>query len=99
MELLSEALLKEKYIAWGKFFEMSIAGNRVWMRPEARIERRQITCTINSKQQRADSVIVMLNPGSCKPISAAQSGEWTEAKPDKTQFQLMRLMERMFGTK
>ena len=38
----------------------------------------------------------MLNPGSCKPILAAQSGEWTEAKPDKTQqFQLMRLMERM----
>jgi len=95
MELLSETLLKEKFIVWGQFFEMSIAGDRVWMRPEARIERSQNTSTINSKKQRADAVIVMLNPGSCKPILAAQSGEWTEARPDKTQFQLMRLMERM----
>jgi len=65
------------------------------MRPEARIERRQNTSRINSEKQRADTVIIMINPGSCKPVLAAQSGEGTETRPDKTQLQLMRLMERM----
>ncbi|MGE6487427.1 hypothetical protein [Paenisporosarcina sp. NPDC076898] len=95
IEMVSEAVLKEKYIVWGQFFQLTIANDCAWMRPEARIERRQNTSTINSKKQRTDAVIVMLNPGSCKPIIGSQFGEWTEAMPDKTQFQLMRLMEHM----
>jgi len=96
MAMLSEALLKEKFMVWGKFQEVDIAGVDAMTRPEARILRRgSPDSRINDEKHRADAVIVMSNPGSCMPISGTASGEWTEAKPDRTQLQLMRLMERM----
>ena len=93
--MLKETLLKERFVVWGKFTQEMLWGEKVLMRPEARIVRRDGVSTFNGRKERADAVIVMLNPGSCVPIMEASSEEWMEARPDKTQFQLMRLMERM----
>lgn len=94
--MLSEALLKEKFTVWGKFQEIDVTGVRVLMRPEARIVRRGSSdSNINDKNPKADAVIVMSNPGNFMPELGTESEEWTEAKPDRAQFQLMRLMERM----
>ena len=54
---------------------------------------------IGYEQEEIDAVIVMINPGSCKPTSAVKSQRAKEAismtaKPDQTQYQLMNLMER-----
>lgn len=49
---------------------------------------------INSDQLRPDLMVVMMNPGSSKPIDENQSDSVeTEAIPDKTQDQIMRIME------
>ncbi|WP_019415072.1 hypothetical protein [Paenisporosarcina sp. TG20] len=96
MEILAETVLGERFIVWSQFFEETFVGDRVLIRPEASIKRREGTSTFNTeKHPRADAVIVMFNPGSCKPTLDVHSGEWTESMPDKTQFQLMRLMEHM----
>ncbi len=94
--MLSEKLLGERFIVWSQFFEETVAGDRILIRPEARITFREGTSAFNfEKHPRADAVIVIFKPGSCKPTLDVHSGQWTESKPDKTQFQLMRLMEHM----
>jgi len=59
---------------------------------------------INSNSQDYDLVVVMMNPGSSKPlVSGVIQENWTprkkkvysEAKPDNTQYQVMRLMDRL----
>ena len=93
--MLKETLLRERSVVRGKFRQVMLAGEQVLMRPEARIVRREGVSTFNGRKERADAVMVMLNPGSCVPIIEFSSGEWREAKADRTQFQLMRLMEHM----
>lgn len=58
----------------------------------------------SSEQQDYDLVVVMMNPGSSKPlIGGVIQKDWTPrkkkiyslAKPDNTQYQVMRLMDRL----
>lgn len=89
------ALLKEKFTVLGKFEKVKVAGDPIWLRSEARIVRRDSDMMNKSSPQRANAVIVMMKPGNSVPISNQQTGEWTEAKVDRTHIQLMRLMERL----
>lgn len=95
MEMLTEILLRDRFTVWGKFEEVTVVNNLVYMLAEARIFRRSAANSLDTEKRRANAVMVIFNPGNCKPIAGTQVGDWTEAKPDKTQFQLMRLMERM----
>jgi len=94
MPLLPESFWRERFMVWAKFEKMKLFSDEVWMRPEARIVRIGSMNTFNSKGERTNAVIVIQNPGS-RPISEVTLGQWTQAKPDQTQLQLMRLMEIM----
>lgn len=76
------------------FYHAEVNNERFLMRREARISRKGIT------QNKIDAVVVMVNPGSCKPetkLNHTLPGkmEMLPATSDPTQHQLMRLMERM----
>ena len=49
---------------------------------------------INSNKKRPDLMVVMMNPGSSKPLDGNENNKIeTKAIPDKTQDQIMRVME------
>jgi len=91
--ILKQATLKKRFKVWGKFEEIKVAGDDLLLLREARIIRRDSKITIDSSTQLANAVIIMMKPGNSVPISTAQTGEWREAKADRTHLQLMRLME------
>ena len=93
MTLILAKELKKTFEVNAKFYYSMINEEKFLMRREARIER------IGSKQEEIDAVVVMINPGSCKPTGEVTSQSAKEAllmaaKPDQTQYQLMNLMER-----
>ncbi|MFM9880315.1 MAG: hypothetical protein ACKVOO_07905 [Burkholderiaceae bacterium] len=46
------------------------------------------------RQQAADWVVVMMNPGASRPLQAPDAQGWAPALPDRTQYQLMKLALR-----
>ncbi|MDQ0428532.1 hypothetical protein QOZ98_001358 [Planomicrobium stackebrandtii] len=93
MTLIPADELKKTYEVSAKFYYSEVNGERFLMRREAKIVR------IGHEQEEIDAVVVMINPGSCKPTGAVTSSSAKEAilmaaKPDQTQYQLMNLMER-----
>ncbi|WP_223635299.1 DUF1643 domain-containing protein [Planococcus sp. 4-30] len=90
--ILANELIKTFEVS-AKFYYSEVNGEKFLMRREAKIVR------IGHEQEEIDSVVVMINPGSCKPAGAVTSSSAKEAtlmaaKPDQTQYQLMNLMER-----
>lgn len=95
MMLIRAKDLRGKFEIMAQFYKENVANETFLMRREAQIVR-----IGTSQETKANAVIVMLNPGSCKPASEIGNGllsemTWTYANPDPTQYQLMRLMERM----
>ena len=93
MTLIPAIKLKETFKVSAKFYYSVVKEEKFLMRREARIVR------IGTEQEEIDAVVVMVNPGSCKPFGAVTSSSAKEArlmpaKPDQTQYQLMNLMER-----
>jgi hypothetical protein len=85
-----------KYEINGHFYTQKIAGHQENLRSILEIKR---TKTLKNTP---DFVVIMMNPGSSTPIDENtiqknwkpnDKKEMSKAKPDKTQFQLMRLMD------
>lgn len=92
--MLSRMVLNEQFIVMAKFEYRQFEIHQVITRPEARIIRKGATIPDDLSNRKANALIVMQNPGSCLPREESKDG-WQESIPDKTQYQLMRLMERM----
>ncbi len=90
--MLNSTELNERYEVIGIFKELSVGGRLIRTRPEAFICKKGIAYR-DMADQKADAVMIMLNPGSCSPVSEELFDGWKKAKPDSTQYQLMRLME------
>lgn len=93
MTLIAAKHLKEIFDVNAKFYHTVVNGEKFLMRREARITRK------GSGQGKIDAVVVMINPGSCKPSAvlketSSDKMEMVPANPDQTQYQLMNLMER-----
>lgn len=77
-----------------KFYHTEVNGEKFLMRREARISR------VGTTHTQIDAVVVMVNPGSCQPsesldFTSLEKMKMIPAQSDPTQYQLMRLMERM----
>jgi hypothetical protein len=75
----------------GRFYA-SPAGHAC--RDELLINRK---CTSSKRESSPDAVFVMMNPGASEPLSgedtaAFEAARHVPAKPDRTQYQVMRLM-------
>ena len=93
MTLIPANELKKTFEVSAKFYYSVVGEEKFLMRREAKIVR------MGHGQEEIDAVVVMINPGSCKPTGAVTSQMAKEAisvsaKPDQTQYQLMNLMER-----
>lgn len=86
----------DRYKIVGHFYTQQIAGSLEHLRSSLEIKRISKTATS------PNFIVIMMNPGSSEPLDEnfiQQSWNFidpkimTEAKPDKTQYQLMRLMD------
>lgn len=97
MAFQSGGVLDKKFYTVGAFYRIELEGESYTCRGLAKICRHGIETDV------ADALIVMVNPGSCKPTDREYSfppynGNLREipmvaARSDQTQHQLMRLME------
>lgn len=92
------AQLKKSFYTEGAFYKLEVDGASYKCRGLARIVLK------NRDVDKADALIVMMNPGSCRPIDESYeyplmddlfSVPMVRAVKDPTQYQLMRLMEEM----
>ncbi len=87
--------LLQTFAVYGRYYEKKIAGV-----PEQLRDRLEIAPRSWSLQRvvdhEPDLLVVMMNPGASRPLdalwSASGSGGFTEAVPDRTQYQIMRLL-------
>ena len=93
---LSEKDLKDKFLVTGKFYRH--LGKE--FRSKLLIDRKE---NDTNKEDKKQLLVVMLNPGSSSPgnendyikvsnLADIRKLEFVDAKPDKTQYQLMRLL-------
>jgi len=93
--------LKKLFQVRGHFYDVLVGGERVPCRSVLEIVR--VTPARMSPQAVPDAIVVMMNPGSSKPLSSVpQQVDHTQhswgrkklvlAKPDTTQYQIMRVM-------
>ena len=97
--LIPAKILKNQFDVLAHFYMAQVGGKEYLMRSEAMIFRK------GKESTRANSIIVMANPGSCSAVDQnAQFGtfrtkgaekNFVAARPDQTQYQLMNLMERL----
>jgi hypothetical protein len=87
--------LLQVFAVYGRYYEKNIAGVPEQLRDRLEIAPRGW----NLKQiveREPDLLVVMMNPGASRPLdalwSADSTGGFTEAVPDRTQYQIMRLL-------
>lgn len=69
------------------FYDLDIGGQKVLCRKHCAIKRKE------SKQNKKQAIVIMYNPGSCKPTGNYDGIKPVQAECDPTQVQLLRLME------
>ena len=95
MEQLNAEALLEHFSVYGRFYEKRIAGvpeqlrDRLEIAPRALAIEEVVACE-------PDLLVVMMNPGGSRPLSALWDADaaqgFTAAVPDRTQYQVMRLL-------
>ncbi len=98
MEQLNAQALLEHFAVYGRFYEKRIAGVPEQLRDRLEIAPRALGLEeIVSRE--ADLLVVMMNPGGSRPLDGlitlwdADAGQgFTAALPDRTQYQIMRLL-------
>lgn len=108
MKFTSEKILKNKYIATAKFYELVYPNGKIFKcRSVLNIyDRDHYHNDFRNKSSEADCVVVMMNPGGSKPlylespskilasnINEVANLNFVDVIPDKTQYQIMRIME------
>lgn len=99
MSFIQAGELRKRFLTEGLFYKLDVEGMEYESRALAKITRRGAVC------EEADAVVIMVNPGSCEPADASHvyplyqedlfALPFVKVKEDMTQYQLMRLMERM----
>ncbi|MBF0384175.1 MAG: hypothetical protein HQL69_24450 [Magnetococcales bacterium] len=104
---LRAADLKKKFAVFGSFYRIVIGGQEVGCRSLLELVAHEIAPDDPNQlaNYRPDLLIVMMNPGSSKPIDKdyqppllkraqdiAPSLQWMLTRPDNTQYQIMRVM-------
>ncbi|MGF6202704.1 hypothetical protein [Pseudomonas laurylsulfatiphila] len=89
IQLTTEADLLQRFVVHGEFYEWDPATGKHKYRRS--LEVRDIAHNIEGISL-PDAVFVMINPGKSVPIDPAIEG-LTPTVPDKTQYQIMRVME------
>ncbi|TFB14120.1 hypothetical protein E3U55_14495 [Filobacillus milosensis] len=98
LEFKSQIELDSLFNVFGKFYDVKIGNHTFKCRSQAIIERE------GTNQNQYDALFVLMNPGSCEPVSEVavpsihseseiMNLNPTPAKCDPTQYQIMRLME------
>lgn len=99
MSFLLKADLNRKFCTEGAFYYLKLNEVKHICRGLAKISRRGV------ESDTADALFVLVNPGSCKPEDETyefpafnedlKQVPFVQAQTDPTQYQIMRLMERM----
>ncbi|WP_100398858.1 hypothetical protein [Bacillus sp. FJAT-44742] len=99
MEFTPADTLKKDFEVEGSFYNITLQNKDHQCRNQARILRKDINAPYTK-----DAVFILVNPGSCTPadpsikipamIKDLQTLPFVKAKPDPTQYQIMRLMNR-----
>ena len=101
---LAARQLKERFIAFGHFYELLSDSDPVPCRSVLELLTHARSVVLDERQHGLpDAVFVMMNPGSSWPLHGGWDGgvpcstpkRMVLAKPDITQYQVMRVMSRM----
>jgi len=107
VEFIYASELKEKFQVFGHYYNLKLKGQLFPSRRVADIVDRNALSTSGLQQSLPQAVVIMMNPGSSSPadesyrpvelssrrlLAADYQTDWTEIKPDNTQYQMMRLM-------
>lgn len=95
MEQLSAQALMESFAVYGRFYDKRIAGTQEQLRDRLEIAPRTwVQHEVITREP--DLLVVMMNPGGSRPLETlwdADAGSgFVSAVPDRTQYQIMRLM-------
>jgi len=89
--------LLEIYTCYARFYEMTVSG-KYNCRDVLDIIRKEPVVQPDPQKllaKKMDAIFIMMNPGSSEPKNKNNNGrKMTEAEPDDTQFQLMRVMDK-----
>ncbi len=87
------AALQQHYAVWGKYYQLDVQGKTLPMRSHLELFSHALSPE-QATAQTPDAVAIMMNPGSSEPLpSMTQVNAYSPAKPDTTQYQLMRVMQ------
>lgn len=91
------AALLVRYAVWGKYYDLNMqdetGARTVPMRSHLELFDHRVSPE-QATTQTPDAVAVMMNPGSSEPLpTMALVNGYSPAKPDTTQYQLMRVMQ------
>ena len=96
----SALVLLAQFAVYGRFYERTVAGVVESLRDRLEIVPREMSLA-EAVTREPDLLVVMMNPGASKPLDAL----WDEAghhgfvatQPDRTQYQIMRLLRASQG--
>ena len=92
--MLAQALLAQ-FAVYGRFYEQRIAGVAEQLRDRLEIAPRAWSLA-QCVTQEPDLLVIMMNPGASRPLDALWDSQACEgfvaAQPDRTQYQIMRLL-------
>ena len=89
------AALSTQYAVWGKYYSLNLAGNQHPMRSHLELFSHDLSVE-HATAATPDAVALMMNPGGSQPLpSMCLINGYAPAKPDTTQYQLMRIMQRV----
>ena len=95
MEKLNAQDLMERFAVYGRFYEKRIAGVNEHLRDRLEIAPRNLAVK-EVVQQEPDLLVVMMNPGGSRPLNTLWDADaadgFTNTVPDRTQYQVMRLL-------
>lgn len=87
--------LLARFAVYGRFYAKKIAGVNEQLRDRLEIAPRERALS-DMVQCEPDLLVIMMNPGASRPLDAlwdaGQNDGFVAAQPDRTQYQIMRLM-------
>lgn len=86
-----------QYSVWGRFYEAVIAGKIERMRSHLEIFPAEWN-PMDAVNGQPDLLVIMMNPGGSAPLPSMENIDgYVPAKPDRTQYQVMQLMDASVG--
>lgn len=93
--MLSAEALLSRFVVYGRFYDKTVAGVHEQLRDRLEIAPCHIPLS-EVVAREPDLLVVMMNPGASRPLDAmwdeSDASGFVGAVPDRTQYQIMRLM-------